>query len=178
MDTASYVGASAAVNVNLSTGIASGGDGTDTLSAIEAVTGSNFDDTLTGTSGNDTLTGGNGNDILVGGFGKDRLIGGAGADQFVFNTSKEGIDTLTDFTISEGDQIVVSAAGFGGGLLAGNSIQLALGTTPTQASGQLLYNSSNGQLFFDIDGTGLNPPIQIATLSNKPALSMGNFLVV
>jgi uncharacterized delta-60 repeat protein len=72
-DTVQYRTATTGVNVNLATGTATDGlGGTDTLTSIEAVTGSDFDDTLTGGAGNDTLQGREGNDILDGGAGGDR----------------------------------------------------------------------------------------------------------
>jgi Ca2+-binding RTX toxin-like protein len=78
--------------------------------------------TLTGTTGNDTLTGGTGNDTITGGLGNDTLTGGAGADLFIFNSLADGIDTITDFNPAEGDKILISASGFGGGLLAGTPL--------------------------------------------------------
>jgi Ca2+-binding RTX toxin-like protein len=59
------------------------GEGTDTLSGLEVVIGSNSDDILTGGSGNDTLIGGLGNDLLDGGSGIDTVIeqASAGTDQ-------------------------------------------------------------------------------------------------
>ena len=71
------------VNVNLATGIATGGAfGGDTLTllSIEQVTGSSFDDLLISGSGADTLDGWEGNDYLLGGEGNDTLLGGAGDD--------------------------------------------------------------------------------------------------
>ena len=62
---------------------------TDTLTSIESVHGSAFDDwiegnasanQLDGGSGKDTLSGGDGNDTLDGGSGKDTLNGGSGKD--------------------------------------------------------------------------------------------------
>ncbi len=77
IDTASYAGSSAAVDVDLGAGTASGGDAQgDTLSNIENLTGSAHDDTLTGDSGANVLTGGGGADTLTGGAGDDILIGG------------------------------------------------------------------------------------------------------
>ena len=52
IDTATYVASAAGVNVSLMTGLGSGGDAEgDTLSTIENLTGSNFDDTLEGNGG-------------------------------------------------------------------------------------------------------------------------------
>lgn len=85
VDTASYSGAGAGVTINLSltTAQATGGAGTDTLSGIENLVGSRYDDVLTGSSGANTLTGGAGNDRLVGGAGNDLLDGGAGNDRLI-----------------------------------------------------------------------------------------------
>ena len=90
LDMAVYAASNAAVNVDLAAGIASGGHAQgDTLISIEAVHGSNYNDTLTGdehaniligAGGNDILSGGIGNDILSGGTGNDTLDGGAGID--------------------------------------------------------------------------------------------------
>jgi Ca2+-binding RTX toxin-like protein len=102
-----YSNATAGVNVNLSTGIASGDSsvGTDTITGgVNNVLGSNFNDTITGSSGNDFLNGNGGNDILNGGAGADNLTGGLGADTFVY-VDGGGADFITDFTRSQGDRI-------------------------------------------------------------------------
>ncbi len=88
-DTADYFYAdtNAGVNVNLVTGLATGGGGSDTLGGIENVMGSVFNDTITGDGnanglngqdGNDTLVGGDGSDFLTGGMGDDSIDGGNG----------------------------------------------------------------------------------------------------
>jgi Ca2+-binding RTX toxin-like protein len=146
-----------------------------------SLTGNTADNLLDGGNGKDILTGGAGNDILVGGFGNDNLTGGTGADRFAFNTPSEGIDIITDFKGSQGDKIVISAAGFGGGLVAGASIssaQLVLGTTANQGFGQFLYEGGTGQLFFDPDGIGAGAAQQIANLSNKPILDTAGFVII
>lgn len=79
-DTARYGLAGAAVTVDLSTGIATGGAGADALDGIEAVVGSAYDDLLIGNAGDNRFTGGDGSDELRGGGGNDVLIGGAGDD--------------------------------------------------------------------------------------------------
>jgi Ca2+-binding RTX toxin-like protein len=62
-DTADYSASAAAVNVNLLSGSATG-DGTDSLTAIENVIGSDFNDTLAGDGGNNAIDGGAGVDTL------------------------------------------------------------------------------------------------------------------
>ncbi|WP_085584946.1 retention module-containing protein [Pseudomonas sp. R25(2017)] len=109
IDTASYAHATAGVTVNLSLLGAQNtvGAGTDTLTGIENLVGSNFNDTLTGDSnsnvingglGNDILNGGGGDDLLIGGMGNNTLTGGPGADTFQWLKGNSGHDTVTDFT--------------------------------------------------------------------------------
>ncbi len=94
-----------------------GGSGNDRLAGDEGsdtLKGGSGDDELLGGAGNDYLNGSSGNDVLDGGSGRDRLYlgagddqatGGADADRFVFrNEDLNGsVDTITDFSISEGD---------------------------------------------------------------------------
>ncbi|MBO9552346.1 VCBS domain-containing protein, partial [Pseudomonas sp.] len=108
-DTASYASATGGVTVDLShigpqnTGAA----GIDTLTGIENLIGSDYNDTLIGDAGdnllngglgNDVLKGGDGNDILIGGPGNDVMTGGNGNDTFVWQKGDTGHDTVTDFT--------------------------------------------------------------------------------
>ena len=81
-DTASYADAAAGVTVSLAITTAQNtvGSGTDTLTNIENLTGSNLNDTLTGNTAANILNGGTGNDTLNGGAGNDSLIGAAGSD--------------------------------------------------------------------------------------------------
>ncbi|CAN0530980.1 unnamed protein product, partial [Laminaria digitata] len=91
-DTADYSASDAAVTIDLTTGDASGGHATaDTLTSIENLTGSDFDDVLTGTAGANTLLGGDGADSLSGDDGVDDLQGGAGDDTL---EGGAGADTL------------------------------------------------------------------------------------
>ncbi len=108
-DTAYYDWATAAVTVSLLTGTATG-EGTDTLTNIENVVGSAFDDVLTGNAGANTLVGGDGNDILDGGAGNDTLTGGAGNDQFIF-VDNSGADTITDFVAGAATDDVIDFSG-------------------------------------------------------------------
>ncbi|MHA7774488.1 beta strand repeat-containing protein [Roseibium sp. M-1] len=90
-DWADYRSSDAAVNVILAgSGTQSGGDAEgDTLTGIENLFGSIYNDVLSGNGlanyirgghGNDTLNSGSGDDQLRGDAGNDVLIGGAGAD--------------------------------------------------------------------------------------------------
>ncbi|MCX2541917.1 retention module-containing protein [Pseudomonas sp. COW5] len=109
IDTVSYAHATAGVTVNLNLLGAQNtiGAGIDTISNVENLVGSNFNDTLTGDNnnnvingglGNDILNGGGGDDLLIGGMGNNTLTGGPGADTFQWLKGNSGHDTVTDFT--------------------------------------------------------------------------------
>jgi Ca2+-binding RTX toxin-like protein len=75
-----YNDATAAVNIDLTAGTATGGAGNDVLQFILNATGSLYDDTLKGTTGNNSLYGGAGDDLIIATSGTDTYNGGAGSD--------------------------------------------------------------------------------------------------
>jgi Ca2+-binding RTX toxin-like protein len=93
-------GTTVGVTVNLMSGSASDAD---TLTGIENVLGSIFNDTLTGDSSANQLDGNDGDDVINGGGGADILVGGNGNDTLngalstvaVILQGGNGIDTLT-----------------------------------------------------------------------------------
>jgi Ca2+-binding RTX toxin-like protein len=101
-DTVSYADATQGVTVSLIPYGAqqTGGGGLDTLSGIENLTGSNYDDSLTamssgsvlrGLAGNDQLYGGVGDDILDGGLGNDLIDGRSGVDVVDYSQASVGV---------------------------------------------------------------------------------------
>jgi Ca2+-binding RTX toxin-like protein len=133
-----------------------------------------------GTNGKDVILGTNLRDILSGGLGNDVLTGGLGGDSFSFNALNEGIDTITDFSVGN-DDLFVKGSGFGGGLVSGDIItaaQFVIGTAATNTSQRFIYNSTNGALFFDVDGSGATAASQFATLSPNLALSYEDVFVI
>ncbi|MBE9193133.1 hypothetical protein IQ230_22825 [Gloeocapsopsis crepidinum LEGE 06123] len=150
----------------------------DTLTGIENVTGSRFADKLIGNGAANVLQGNAGNDTLIGGFGNDTLIGGSGYDRFVFNYPAEGVDIIRDFNPNF-DKIVVSQAGFGGGLSRGTITSREFRIASAQnSSDRFIYNRSNGNLFFDVDGTSNADAIQIAKLIGEPDITRNNIVVI
>jgi serralysin len=108
-DTADYSTSAVAVNVNLATGAATGGDAAgDTLISMENVTGSAFNDVLTGDAGDNVLKGGDGNDTINGGAGADWLDGGSGVNAL---TGGSGDDTYV--VQANGTGIITELAGDG-----------------------------------------------------------------
>ncbi|OKH24393.1 hypothetical protein FACHB389_29945 [Nostoc calcicola FACHB-389] len=155
-----------------------GGSGNDTFN------GAGGNDTIAGGGGNDVLTGGTGNDLLVGGGGNDTLTGDDGADAYRFTAPSDRLDTINGFSGSGGDKIQISAAGFGGGLVAGtltsDRFRSGAGITTANTTNQrFIYNTTNGALFYDADGSlGGSAPLQIATLSGNPTLNNSNIAII
>lgn len=79
-DHVAYWEAASAVTVDLRTGAANGGSGSDTLVSIESVSGSAHGDSLIGDDGINGLHGDDGNDTLRANGGDDYLVGGRGDD--------------------------------------------------------------------------------------------------
>ncbi|MBD2102616.1 GDSL-type esterase/lipase family protein [Leptolyngbya sp. FACHB-261] len=153
------------------------GEDQNTLTSIENVVGSAFNDILVGNTGANVLEGGQGHDILT---------GSGGADSYVLRGPNSGIDTITDFSAS--DQLRISASGFGGGLVAGIALSTSASATgvfvsgpslnPLGTSANFLYNTSTGTLSFDRDGVGSESALVLALLSGSPALSASSFSII
>jgi Ca2+-binding RTX toxin-like protein len=136
IDTVSYAHAASAVTVNIAeiAAQATGGSGSDTLIAIENLTGSSY---------NDTLGGNNSANILDGGAGNDTLAGGLGNDTYVINTLA---DLVTE-KVGEGTDLIQSAISYslldtdGAGAYGGNVENLQLsGTANANGTGNALAN--------------------------------------
>jgi len=138
IDTASYAGVANGVAVNLALTAAQDtiGAGIDTLSSIENLTGSGFDDGLTGNTQANIITGGVGNDVLDGGAGSaaDTLDGGAGNDTV---RGQVGNDVLTG---GSGNDLIDGGAGIDTVLYtvtsAGVTVNLSLTTAQNVGGGQ------------------------------------------
>ena len=131
-------------------------------------------DRLYGGLDSDLLSGGSGNDRLIGGEGQDILTGGTGRDVFIFDTSPNltgNVDVITDFSHGQGDKIALSLADFTGfaqtGAITADQFHAAAGATSAQdAEDRIVYNTSNGALYYDADGLGGAAAVQIATIQS------------
>lgn len=74
--------------------VAWGGGGTDELF------GQRGNDRLTGNTQADVLNGGAGNDVITGGTGNDRIRTGVGSDRIIYQSAKQGTDTIVDFSVT------------------------------------------------------------------------------
>ncbi|PSN15621.1 hypothetical protein C7293_06485 [filamentous cyanobacterium CCT1] len=150
------------------------------LSGDDLLRGGAGHDWLHGNGGNDILLGEDGNDTLIGGRGIDTLTGGEGHDSFRFNNLHQGGDTITDFA-TQGNRILIRAAGFDGGLVAGAPVspdQFSLGTVAVDGKDRFIYNNLSGELFFDPDGNGCQAQVLLVTLSGAPNLNNADIVVV
>jgi hypothetical protein len=108
------------------------------------VVGLNLVKHIDGTAARETLVGTPGDDVITGGEGSDTITTGAGSDVIVYNSLRDALDTITDFTPGL-DRIDL------GNLLASLSI------APAQAlSGghvRLVDTSAGVQVQIDADGS-------------------------
>jgi len=127
--------------------------------------------------------GGGGADTLIGGAGKDQLTGGAAADHFVFSTAlgKSNVDVVTTFT-HDLDVIALDDAIFavGAALNKAEFFAAAGASKAHDKDDRIVYDKKTGKLFYDDDGNkaGGHAAIHFATLSNKPVLDHGDFIIV
>jgi Ca2+-binding RTX toxin-like protein len=191
-------------NVNLS-GVNSGSKGFNiTVKGIAAsstvptvASGSSLNDTITGGDAQDNISGGAGNDILNGGKGNDTLSGGLGNDFFVINTPSSApaigatpaitnVDTILDF-VSGLDKIQLSKAVFtkldningGTGIGEISEFDFTLGTTAGDGSDKILYNKTDGSLWYDPDGnTAAIAPVKIAILGANTNLVFSDIQII
>jgi len=116
-DRVDYSASTTGVNVNLTSGVATG-QGLDTLSGFERVTGSAQNDVLTGNAGDNRLRPGMGDDTVAGGAGADRVEyvnvdGPVTIDLAAQKVTGAGTDTLSSIenaSGSPGDDTFVDAA--------------------------------------------------------------------
>ena len=143
-DTASYAGAKAAVTVNLALTSAqnTGGGGTDTLSALE---------NLIGTAFNDTLTGNKSANVLDGSAGTDTMAGGLGNDTYRVDVTGDTVSEAVD----AGRDLVISGASF---TLGANLENLTLsGAAAINGTGNAVANTIRGNAGANVlSGGGAN----------------------
>ncbi|MCG5060418.1 MAG: Ig-like domain-containing protein [Limnoraphis sp. WC205] len=159
----------------------------------ETINGLGGNDKLLGNGGNDSLNGGDGIDTLDGGAANDTLTGGLGADKFIYNTnaafatSAVGVDTITDFNISQTDQIVldkttftsISSAAGTGFSVASEFAKVTTDALAATSAADIVYNTATGGLFYNQNGAaaGFGTGAQFLTLTTKPALTGNQFLI-
>ena len=152
--------------------------GTDTVAAsITYTLGANVENLILTGAANLNGTGNGLSNLLIGNAGNNILNGGAGSDTFVFESMRDGIDTITDFvsgvdrlqlTQTELSGLLAEMRSNGGALSAGRFVANNTGAA-TNASQRIIYILKTGALYYDADGSGQGVAVQFATLGNKPA---------
>jgi Ca2+-binding RTX toxin-like protein len=156
------------ITVDGVSGLVKGGKGNDYLSAYSfSYTG--------GLSDGFTLDGGAGNDRLSAEGDNNKLIGGAGNDLFIANHNAVN-STILDF--SAADRILISRHEWAHFKTVDRANFLVAGSDPVANStgGQFLYDTDDGRLLYDRDGTGSAAAIEIFVLANKASLKASSFL--
>lgn len=172
-----------------------GGNGDDVVSGgagDDRVLGGAGNDFLFGDDGRDTLTGGEGNDVLFGGADNDTLIGGSGRDEFF---GEAGNDRLISEADGVEDIFVYALPEHGGDVITGfeagiDSIRLSFlnwdagqntrfvtdRAAINDADAWLVYNTTNGVLSVDMNGTDAGGVQVLARIVGAPTLTFDSFL--
>jgi Ca2+-binding RTX toxin-like protein len=164
INTVSYAGATGGVTVSLNNGSSSqnigGGQGFDTLTNINRLIGSNFDDVFTtGYSGGQHLEGGAGNDRMVvdQGYAEYTLDGGSGVDTLALGNYFNNINGMTLDLGSTEAQFYESGTAVGSMTLSG--FENAMGSWGkdhiTGTTGNNILEGSKGDDTLD-GGTGID----------------------
>jgi Ca2+-binding RTX toxin-like protein len=148
------------------------------------ITGNAAANTLDGSGGDDALLGQGGNDVLRGGTGRDALTGSAGLDMYDFNTALNAptnVDTITAYSPAD-DLIRLDNDIFTGlatGTLGSQYYYEAGGATQgNDANDRIVYNTNNGKVYFDADGSGSEASVLFAVLTGVPNINAADFLIV
>lgn len=177
-DTVSYAASVQAVKIDLGVAtqallfgkLANGDAAGDVLSGFENVTGSGR---------NDELAGDVGNNVLSGGMGKDLLTGGLGEDTFFYSKLTEKGDRITDFVSGE-DTLEFVAAGFKNAIAGDVNLVSGIGAglVASVLEATFLYDTANGNLYFDQDGNGAAAKQLVLTLDGAPGLTALDIIIV
>lgn len=183
-DTISNAGSIAACSINLNAYPKEGGLPSAAYVSYAAGTPAGF--TIADGATIENAIGGSGADVLIGNAGSNQLTGGIGADKFAFATALgvNNIDTLVDFSVSQGDVMELSHTIFAAltGLtdLTLNFVAAANAVAATTVDDFLIYNTTTGALYYDQDGSATAyAAVEFAVLQTKPMdVSAAQFLVI
>jgi Ca2+-binding RTX toxin-like protein len=155
------------------------GTGNDLGNAVTGNAGSN---SLNGKAGDDTVNGAGGNDRLSGGAGNDTLTGGPGADTFQFDAPLDfstNVDRVVDF-VPAVDAIRLIGTVFSALTTAGALPAAAFrrGGGAADPSDRILYDTGQGIVQYDADGTGPIHAVRFARLPAGLAVTHADFVVI
>ncbi len=137
---------------------------------------------LMGNELNNVLIGNDADNVLTGGLGNDKLTGGEGDDVFVFSSlpkKNANHDSITDF-VSQQDTMHLSASIFtalgGTGVL--NADYFIVGSAAKDENDFLIYDASNGKVYYDRDGAGTAAQVELVSLTGMPELVFNDFFII
>ncbi len=136
-----------------------------------------------GEAGEDRLFGGRGSDLLDGGLAADILTGGAGEDSFRFSTAlgDGNVDRIRDFDVDDDlillDNLIFTELG-GEGVLSFGAFHMSARGESFDANDRIIYDTDDGVLSYDLDGSGEAAAVQFAQLDIGLDLSADDFVIV
>jgi Ca2+-binding RTX toxin-like protein len=122
------------------------------------------------------INGGSGNDKISARGLNNTVIGGSGNDLFTIGSNTSN-STILDFSSSK-DLLLIERGSWSNSSTMDRAHFLVRGVDPTATStkGQFLYDTDDGRLLYDSDGTGATTAAVVFTFSNKVALTTSHFL--
>ncbi len=136
---------------------------------------------LTGNALSQSFFGNAGANQIDGREGQDTMTGGAGADRFVFATAiaTTNVDIITDF-VAGLDEILLEGGfftGIGNGGLAAFRFHAGASGQATTANVRIIYETDNGNLWFDADGNGAGVRVLFGDLAAGLGITFNDFTV-
>lgn len=178
------------------------GSGTTHFKNVEILQGGSFNDRLIGdinrnmlrgSYGNDMLMGVDGDDYLFGGDGHENMTGGRGKDGFLFGAvaNAANVDTVKDFSdqddwLAFDDLIFTDLKSSGPGevyteivtrQIDASQFQAGVGHAAETADIRIIYDSSNGILYYDGNGSGAGGLKEIADIGKNLDLTAADIFV-
>lgn len=150
------------------------------LAGNDSLDGGDGVDVLKGGAGTDVLNGGACGDTLAGGTDVDVLTGGAGADTFLFDTalSEDVSDLIMDFTVGS-DKIAVAQSLTNIATKGAIDVNIfTLGSAGISGEDRFILDDINGVLYYDADGDGDSPNLQVATFAAGTTVTAGDIVIV
>jgi Ca2+-binding RTX toxin-like protein len=181
------------------------GTSTTQFSNVEALQGTAFNDTLVGdiqnnlllgSYGNDKLMGVDGDDFLIGGDGHETMTGGRGKDGYLFGAKlvEANVDKVTDFNDKD-DWLAFDAQSYKGvkgegaiehewnGIyysarhIDADQFQAGAGHNAETADIRIIYDSDDGKLYYDSNGSKAGGIGEIADIGKHHDLSASDIFV-
>lgn len=151
----------------------------------DTIRGNSAANYLYGLGGNDILNGAGGGDTLRGGPSADNLTGGSGNDTFRYMTIAECGDVITDFSssaVGNNDRFQFSAAGFGGGLVAGalaaSQFRTRADNLAQDADDRFIFRTNDRTLWYDADGNDAGAAVMIADLHAAATVTAADIFII